>query len=173
MATDLPRRWAMRRTAVMTSRCSACVPWEKFNLATSIPARISSSRVSGDRDAGPMVHTIFVLAIAHHLARLARTKGLGGLRSETQLGGDAVRRRAGPDRGRRRRRRRRGRNDLDQELSRAWCRAAIRSFRWVHDSGTQWPAPPADREPAGWASTHLRYRMNCRISASERFWFGI
>ena len=54
----------MRRTAMMTSRCSAGVPWEKFNRATSIPARISCSRVSGDRDAGPMVHTIFVLGMA-------------------------------------------------------------------------------------------------------------
>mgnify|MGYP003296726859 CR=1 FL=1 len=37
-----------------------------------------------------MVHTIFVLAIAHHLTRLARTKALGILTSETQLDGSAV-----------------------------------------------------------------------------------
>jgi hypothetical protein len=36
-----------------------------------------------------MVHTIFVLAIGHHLTRLARTNVLGILRSETQLDGGA------------------------------------------------------------------------------------
>src|SRR3989442_24235 len=37
----------------------------------------------------------------------------------------------------------------------------------------QWPAPLEDREPAGCASAHLKYRMYRRISASERFWLGI
>jgi hypothetical protein len=44
------------------------VPWEKFKRATFIPARMSRSRVSGAREAGPMAHTIFVLGMAAILA---------------------------------------------------------------------------------------------------------
>ena len=44
--------------------CSGWVPWEKFSRATFIPARHIRSRVSSLSQAGPMVHTIFVLRIA-------------------------------------------------------------------------------------------------------------
>ena len=37
------------------------LPCEKFNRATSSPARISRASMSGDSDAGPMVATILVL----------------------------------------------------------------------------------------------------------------
>jgi hypothetical protein len=36
-------------------------PWEKLSRATFIPARINFSKISGEFEAGPMVHTILVL----------------------------------------------------------------------------------------------------------------
>src|SRR5207237_3896196 len=45
---------------------------EKFNRATSIPARMSRASISGDSDAGPMVATILVLC-AESAAFIART----------------------------------------------------------------------------------------------------
>ena len=39
-------------------------PWEKFNRATSMPARISRSTISGLELDGPSVATIFVLRMA-------------------------------------------------------------------------------------------------------------
>lgn len=41
----------------------SCVPCEKLNLATFIPARRSFSSIGTDREAGPSVHTIFVFGI--------------------------------------------------------------------------------------------------------------
>ncbi len=40
--------------------CSSGVSWAKFSRATSMPARIMRSSVSGEREAGPMVATILV-----------------------------------------------------------------------------------------------------------------
>ncbi len=45
----------------MTSRWPEKSPWEKLSLATFIPARIICSITSGNREAGPMVQTNFVL----------------------------------------------------------------------------------------------------------------
>ena len=59
-ATGRWSRAAMSRAARITSRCSSCVPWEKFSRKTFTPARMSFSSISGLREAGPMVATIFV-----------------------------------------------------------------------------------------------------------------
>ena len=56
-------RWSrapISRAARITSRCSSCVPWEKFSRKTFTPARTSLSSISGLREAGPMVATILV-----------------------------------------------------------------------------------------------------------------
>ena len=45
----------------MTAAWLAKSPCEKLILATSMPARISPSMTSGEREAGPMVATILVL----------------------------------------------------------------------------------------------------------------
>src|SRR5918996_1215923 len=45
----------------ITSACFERCPCEKFNRATSSPARMSRTSISGDSEAGPMVATILVL----------------------------------------------------------------------------------------------------------------
>ena len=45
---------------LITSACSSRVPWEKFNLAQSMPLVISFSSISGSREEGPMVTMILV-----------------------------------------------------------------------------------------------------------------
>src|SRR5438552_1169243 len=42
------------------AECSSCVPCEKFRRNTSTPASINWRRTVGERDAGPIVATIFV-----------------------------------------------------------------------------------------------------------------
>ena len=42
------------------SACSSRVPWEKLSRATSMPASTIRTSISGSREAGPMVATIFV-----------------------------------------------------------------------------------------------------------------
>lgn len=41
----------------------SCVPWEKLNLATFMPALSSFSNIGTDLDDGPRVHTIFVFGM--------------------------------------------------------------------------------------------------------------
>jgi len=53
-------REAVRRFS-MTRLWLSKAPWEKFTRATLMPARSRRSMTSGDSEAGPMVHTIFVL----------------------------------------------------------------------------------------------------------------
>ena len=48
------------RTRSAFSACSSRSPWEKFSRATSRPASTIRASVSGSREAGPMVATIFV-----------------------------------------------------------------------------------------------------------------
>ena len=61
MATGSPSLSRTRRMRRIRSRCSSCVPWEKFSLATFMPARQSASSVASSSLAGPMVQMIFVL----------------------------------------------------------------------------------------------------------------
>src|SRR5271157_678087 len=49
---------AASRSIAKLCACSACVPWEKFNRATSMPASSSLRIMRGERVAGPIVHTI-------------------------------------------------------------------------------------------------------------------
>ena len=60
-ATGLPVFSAAALIFLITLPCSSKVPWEKLSLATFIPARIIFSSISGESDAGPMVHTSLVL----------------------------------------------------------------------------------------------------------------
>src|SRR5918997_6100504 len=60
IATERPARFAASRTSRTVSACSSAVPCEKFSRATSIPASTIRTRVSGSREAGPMVATILV-----------------------------------------------------------------------------------------------------------------
>src|SRR5208282_3106464 len=53
------KRCAARRSRLIRRACSACVPWEKFRRATSMPRRIRSRIVSSESQAGPMVQIIF------------------------------------------------------------------------------------------------------------------
>ncbi|URE27749.1 hypothetical protein MUK42_18122 [Musa troglodytarum] len=58
------RIWVLCMATRRLSRVSwwySWVPWEKLKRATFIPARSSFSSIGTDRDAGPSVHTIFVL----------------------------------------------------------------------------------------------------------------
>jgi len=50
---------AASRMAVIVRACCSCVPCEKFSRATSRPAVINFLSISGDSEAGPIVHTIF------------------------------------------------------------------------------------------------------------------
>ncbi len=47
IATCRPTRLAAARTRSAFSACSSRLPWEKLNRATSIPASISRTSVSG------------------------------------------------------------------------------------------------------------------------------
>jgi hypothetical protein len=44
-------------------------PWEKFSLATSMPASTSLARTPGSREAGPIVQTILVRRISPKSSR--------------------------------------------------------------------------------------------------------
>src|SRR5215217_1237027 len=59
-ATWRPTLPAALRMRSIVSACSRRVPCEKLSRATSIPASIIRTSVSGSREAGPMVATIFV-----------------------------------------------------------------------------------------------------------------
>src|SRR5438876_1742168 len=72
IATRRPVSRAASRIRLIACACSEGVPCEKFNRATSIPARMSRASISGDSDAGPMVATILVLC-AGSAAFMART----------------------------------------------------------------------------------------------------
>ena len=62
IATGRPARPAASRTQLAPSRRAArAMPWLKFSRATSIPASTIRTSVSGSREAGPIVATIFVL----------------------------------------------------------------------------------------------------------------
>src|SRR5215210_8186828 len=61
MATLRPVSSATPRTSSAFFRCMLCSPWEKLNLVTSTPARISDPIDSSVEVAGPSVATIFVL----------------------------------------------------------------------------------------------------------------
>lgn len=63
IATGMFNRWRTRLIISMRRRCSAWLPWEKFSRATFIPAMHICVIVSSFSQAGPMVHTIFVLRI--------------------------------------------------------------------------------------------------------------
>ena len=63
IATGTFNRVAAARIQAMLRRCSSCVPCEKFNRATFMPARISASIIVGLFVAGPRVQTIFVRRI--------------------------------------------------------------------------------------------------------------
>src|SRR5262245_44781006 len=63
MAMGRPQRSSPIRIWRIVSACSACVPWEKFTRATSMPAVTSRSRSAAPLLAGPMVHTILVRRI--------------------------------------------------------------------------------------------------------------
>src|SRR5262249_62293739 len=63
MAMGRPQRSSPIRIWRIVSACSACVPWEKFTRATSMPAATSGSRSAAPLLAGPMVHTILVRRI--------------------------------------------------------------------------------------------------------------
>src|SRR5215210_5596169 len=63
MATLRPVSSATPRTISAFFRCMSCSPWEKLNLVTSTPARMSDPIVSSVEVAGPSVATIFVLRI--------------------------------------------------------------------------------------------------------------
>src|SRR5215467_14036251 len=52
---------ATRLSRSITRVCSSWVPWEKFNRATSMPARIRSRSTASELLAGPMVQTILAL----------------------------------------------------------------------------------------------------------------
>ena len=58
--TRRPAAVAAARTRSAFSACSCRSPCEKFSRATSIPASTIFNRVSGSREAGPIVATIFV-----------------------------------------------------------------------------------------------------------------
>src|SRR2546427_10513989 len=53
-----PQRSSPIRIWRIVSACSACVLWEKFTRATSMPAATSRSRSAAPLLAGPMVQTI-------------------------------------------------------------------------------------------------------------------
>jgi hypothetical protein len=80
MAIGRPFLSAIPRRAAITAACSACVPWEKFSRATSIPASTRRSSISGEREAGPIVQTILVRGMegktnsGQSLGRVAREK---------------------------------------------------------------------------------------------------
>src|SRR5579862_1421717 len=80
MAVGLWYRAEAARTSLTARACSACVPWEKFRRATSIPARISRSIICAELVAGPSVQTI--------LAR--RTLAAGELVGGREFMNDAV-----------------------------------------------------------------------------------
>src|SRR5215211_1827522 len=61
MATLRPTSLATLRTISAFLRCMLCSPWEKLNLVTSTPERISDPMASSVEVAGPSVATIFVL----------------------------------------------------------------------------------------------------------------
>src|SRR2546430_1353406 len=63
MAMGRPQRSSPIRIWRIVSACSACVPWEKFTRATSMPAATSRSRSAAPLLAGPMVQTILVRRI--------------------------------------------------------------------------------------------------------------
>ena len=50
--------------ALAVSACSSALPCAKFSRATSIPASIIATSISGSREAGPMVATILVRRMA-------------------------------------------------------------------------------------------------------------
>ena len=63
-------RFSCSRTLTMVlifACCSSCVPCEKFSLATFMPARHISLRMSSFSLAGPIVHMILVFRICHYL----------------------------------------------------------------------------------------------------------
>ncbi len=60
IGTNLPTAWPTARIRCKRALCSAWEPWEKLSLATSTPALISFSNISGASLAGPMVATILV-----------------------------------------------------------------------------------------------------------------
>ena len=76
IATGRPAAFAASRTMREVSACSSTLPWEKFRRATSMPASIMRRRVSGSRDAGPMVATIFVRRMSGNV--LARCRAYAG-----------------------------------------------------------------------------------------------
>src|SRR2546429_9431341 len=60
MARGRPQRSSPIRIWRIVSACSACVPWEKFTRATSMPAATSRSRSAAPLLAGPMGQTNLV-----------------------------------------------------------------------------------------------------------------
>jgi len=62
-AAGIPRLSRTLLNISMFSLCSSWLPWEKFNLATFIPASRSFLIISSFLDEGPIVHIIFVLRI--------------------------------------------------------------------------------------------------------------
>src|SRR6185437_7209109 len=65
IATGRPTAADAARTRAAFSACRSRSPWEKFRRATSSPAATIRASVSGSREAGPMVATIFVRRIAN------------------------------------------------------------------------------------------------------------
>src|SRR5512146_2403002 len=61
--------------ALMAAAWDSWVPWEKFNLATSMPFSISRSSMASESLAGPIVQTILALRIQRSSAldNLGRT----------------------------------------------------------------------------------------------------
>jgi len=63
IATFVDNSLLISNNVVIFSACSSCVPCEKFNLMTFIPAFTNFVSISLLSDAGPTVHTIFVFDI--------------------------------------------------------------------------------------------------------------
>src|SRR5262245_20161270 len=82
-ATCCPISLLIRRMSARTSECSSCVPCEKFRRKTSTPATINFRRTSGDRDAGPIVATIFVRLGGRSVSRLPIMSGQSQFGSST------------------------------------------------------------------------------------------
>src|SRR3954454_21144814 len=89
-ATGRPARPAASRTSWAVAACCSCVPWLKFNRATSMPASIMRTSVSGLPEAGPMVATIFVRRLIRQVTVLracwdpACGRGTGGRPGATE-----------------------------------------------------------------------------------------
>src|SRR3990172_3544401 len=82
-ATARPSFALTSRTMRIRSRCSSGVPWEKFIRATSMPARMSRSIISGLDVAGPRVATILVLRMDLLTPRSSLGEVLAGARPES------------------------------------------------------------------------------------------